>query len=195
MSIKWAFAAILLAHPALADGDCSFDAFSDTDKGDAARVVYEAPDAASKVLGVAPIYRPDGADYFFGTEFTVVSVQGDWVQVRDLRNSDGKIVGPDGWINGAHISLFAQTDMAFSQANPASDVVWSADPMDHPDWPVANALLDCDGEWALIRFSTSEVVEGALVPKAEVTGWVRGVCAQQATECDRVYGDALQPAD
>ncbi len=174
---------VVLAMPALADGACTFDAYTALD--DRAGIpIHAGPSATTDVLGLAPVETP-GSDYAaFGTGFRVTEMQNGWARIADVVSVDGTATGPDGWIDGRHIAFEAQTEVAFAAPDAAADVVWAGE-----QWPFAQGLLDCDGAWALIRFDAIQMSGGQRVVTGSVTGWVRGVCGNQLTTCDGTFGD------
>jgi hypothetical protein len=175
--------AMLIASPAVADGSCAFDAYTGSD--DLADIpIHAGPSDASAVLGMAPVEVPDSDYAEFGTGFRVVEMQDGWARITDVTSVDGTATGPDGWIDGRHIGFEAQTEVAFAAPDAASDVVWAGE-----QWPFADGLLDCSGAWALIRFGTVDGSGPEPVVTGPVTGWVRGVCANQLTTCDGIWGD------
>ena len=175
---------LLMAGPAMADGICDFAAYTrSADLGHIA--IHAGPSATSDVVGMAPIEPPESEYAQFGTEFRVLEMRDGWAKVTDVTSFDRTGKGPDGWIDGQQIGLSAQTSKAFAAADADSAVMWASENL----WPYADALLDCDGEWALVRFDDIDISATPSVVTGSVTAWVRGVCAAQETTCDGVKGD------
>jgi hypothetical protein len=178
--------AVLAASPVLAEGACSLPGFSEDD--DAVEVhILIAPHEGAARAGIAPRLVPQGEDFARSAEFDIVEMRDGWARVENVVSFDGAVTAPAGWINGNLIWFVAQTEAAFAAPDAAADVVWSGD-----NWPVARAVLDCSGDWALIRFDNVQMVNNDFVSQGEVTGWVRGVCGLQETTCDGTFGDRLQ---
>jgi hypothetical protein len=179
---------VLAASPAFADGTCRLPGFSADD--DAVDVhILAGPSAEDPIVGIAPRLVPEGEDFARSAEFDIIAMRDGWARVENVVSFDGTQTAGSGWINGNLIWFVAQTEMAFAAPDAAADVVWSGD-----NWPVARAVLDCDGDWALIRFDDVQLVGNDFVSQGEVTAWVRGVCGLQETTCDGTYGDVRPPA-
>jgi predicted amino acid-binding ACT domain protein len=177
--------AMLVGSPSFADGVCALPGFSENDDAVEVHLLAEPFDGAARV-GIAPRVVPEGEDSARSAEFTIVEMRDGWARVENVVSFDLTQTAPPGWINGELIWFVAQTEVAFTAPDAASEVVWSGD-----HWPVARAVLDCDGDWALIRFDNVQLVNSDFVSLGEVTGWVRGVCMLQETTCDGTYGDRL----
>ncbi len=171
------------ASPAFADGTCDFRGFSEDD--DAVEVhILAGPSADNLVVGIAPRLVPEGEDFARSAEFDIVEMRDGWARVENVISFDQTQTATPGWIHGDLIWFSVQTSKAFAAPDAGSDIVWSGD-----NWPVARAVLDCAGEWALIRFDDVQLVGNDFVSQGEVTAWVRGICGLQETTCDGMQGD------
>jgi hypothetical protein len=175
--------ALLAASPVLAQGPCTLPGFSANNDAVEVHILTEPREGAT-IAGIAPRAVPEGEDFAFSAEFDIVEMQDGWARVENVTSFDGTQTAPAGWINGGLIWFVAQTGLAFAAPDAGAEAVWTGD-----NWPVARALLDCEGEWALIRFDDVRLVDDAFTSQGEVTGWVRGVCGLQETTCDGVAGD------
>jgi hypothetical protein len=174
---------VLVAGPAFADGTCTLPGFGADD--DAVEVhILAGPSDESPIVGIAPRLVPEGEDFARSAEFDIVEMRDGWARVENVVSFDGTQIALPGWIHGSLIWFVVQTEKAFAAPDAAADVVWSGD-----NWPVARAILDCDGDWALIRFDDVQLVGNDFVSQGEVTAWVRGVCGLQETTCDGLQGD------
>lgn len=174
---------LCFAGPALAERACTVPGFSEDD--DAVEVhILAAPAEDAAILGIAPRLVPEGEDFARSAEFDITEMQNGWARVENVTSFDQTVQASSGWIYGDLIWFVAQTEKAFTAPDSAAEVVWSGE-----NWPVARAVLDCAGEWALIRFDDVAWVGDDLVSQGEVTGWVRGICSLQETTCDGVEGD------
>jgi len=166
----------LLASPAMAQGTCQIAASAKT--GQFLKVpIYAAPSSTSEVLGVAPEYREGTDGPSLGARFVVTEMRNGWARATGVTDWSGTVPGPDGWIGPMNIMLMPQTRRGFAVASASSNTVWEGE-----DWPVAEGLLDCQGEWGKVR----------LLPvggEAVITAWVRGFCDDQAKPCEGVTGD------
>jgi hypothetical protein len=167
---------VCLAGPAMAETVCSFEAYTVAGPGVAVQIM-DAPSADAKVLGIAPLFQPEGEDVIFGAEFTVTGMQDGWARVTNLTDWERGVTAPDGWINGEFIRFIAQTEAVFAGPDAGSAVVWESTDI----WANPFAVHDCTGEWAEISFRDDQ-------PQT-VRGWVRGICGIQETTCDGVRGD------
>jgi hypothetical protein len=185
-------ALMLSAGVSLADGLCNFRAYSRAVLPDQV-AIHAEPSAGSAILGPAPV-EPPGTEFAeFGAEFHVVEMRDGWAKVTGATSFERTATGPDGWIDGRQIAFEAQTQIAFAAPDAGSERVWSGD-----NWPYPTAVLDCDGDWALIVFEDYEFVDVFendefvavdRVVNGLVTGWVRGICAAQETSCEGKAGD------
>lgn len=174
---------ICMASPAFADGACALRGFSADD--DAVEVhILAGPSADDLIVGIAPRLVPEGEDFARSAEFDIVEMRGGWARVENVVSFDQTQNAGQGWIHGDLIWFSVQTEMAFAAPDAGAEVVWTGD-----NWPVARAVLDCTGEWALIRFDDVQLVGNDFVSQGEVTAWVRGACGLQETTCDGTYGD------
>jgi hypothetical protein len=167
---------LLLGVPAVAQASCQIVASAKT--GQFLKVpIYAGPSSTSEVLGIAPEYRVGTNDPGLGARFVVTEMRNGWARVSEVTDWSGEVPGPDGWIGPMNIMLIPQTRRGFAVASAASQVVWEGE-----DWPQADGLLDCQGEWGRVRLLPAE---GA----ATITAWVRGFCDDQAKPCEDVTGD------
>lgn len=172
----------LLPFAAHADGLCDFDGYTDgTHPWDVA--IHAGPSLDSAVIGVAP-RAAQGSDYEgFGADFSVVEMKDGWARIANLQDADGNHFKTEGWIDGAYVQFVPQTEVAFAVPDQTGPVVWSGSD------PFSNALLDCHGEWALIRFDLVDTDGQVWLASGQQIGWVRGICASQTTTCDGLIGD------
>lgn len=166
----------LVATSAMAQGDCQIAASART--GQFLKVpIHAGPTPTSEVIDIAPEYRdgPDGA--ILGARFVVSEMRNGWARVTNVTDWSGTVPGPDGWIGPTNIMLLPQTRRGFAVASGSSQVVWQGE-----DWPVAEGLLECRGEWGRVRLLPAE-------GGPAVMAWVRGFCDDQAGPCEDVTGD------
>lgn len=177
---------LLLPAPALAGGPCDFPAFGNTRLADPI-AIHAAPAAGSPVVGLAP-HGETGTEFEGESAyFKVVAMQDGWARVEDGQSADYETALPDGWVDSALLTLFAQTELAFVAPDPASNPVWQA--MEMEDGVAAEVVLDCSGEWARIRFADYHRQGDERIIAGFLTGWVRGICGSQRTTCDGLVGD------
>ncbi|NJS39998.1 MAG: hypothetical protein HC783_14380 [Rhodobacteraceae bacterium] len=171
-SVLWV---VLLGSPALAQDACQIAASAKT-AAFAKVPIHAAPVSTSEVLDVAPSYQAEGGAVL-GARFMIAEVRGGWARVTGVTDWSGAVQGPDGWIGGLNIVLLPQTNRGFAVASAGSKVVWEGN-----EWPVADGLSDCKGEWGKVRLQGAD---GA----GAVTAWVRGFCDDQSAACEGVTGD------
>ena len=178
--------ALVVPMAALAQEACNIPAYSVGNLG--VRIaVHEAPELSSPVLG-ALIRGENGTDdEGLGAEFTIVEAKDGWVRIAGVTGIDGVGPGgPEGWIDGAYVRFVAQAELGFAAPDAGSDVAYA-----NQNWPFAQAVLDCSGEWAQIRFDLVQDGAEDWVALGQTTAWVRGACSNQRTTCDGVYGDRM----
>ncbi|MFZ1467920.1 MAG: hypothetical protein WAT09_02970 [Paracoccaceae bacterium] len=169
----------------LADEACRIPAYSSDSFGfDIA--VHEGPSLTSPVKGVLAKGQPGTDDEGFGAEFVVVEMVGGWARIAQVTGPDGiGPGGPEGWMDGGYIQFVAQTGRGYAAPDAGSDPVYTG-----TEWPYAQALLDCSGDWAQIRFDVLDLTGRETVSLGQTTAWVRGACSNQRTTCDGLSGDA-----
>lgn len=166
----------LVGSPAMAQEACQLAASART--GSFVKVpIHAAPISTSEVIDIAPEYRDAATGAVLGARFVIREMRGGWARVTDVTDWSRSVKGPDGWIGALNIVLIPQTSRGFEVASASSKVAWEG-----KDWPVAEVLLDCKGEWGKVRLQGSD-------GSAPVTAWVRGFCDDQAAACDGVTGD------
>jgi hypothetical protein len=168
---------VLLGTPAMAQDVCQIAASART--GSFVKIpIHAAPSSTSEPLGIAPEYKDESSGNVLGARFVVTEMRNGWARVTGVTDWSKTVPGEEGWISAMNVVLKPQTNRAFDVASPASKVAWEGD-----DWPIAEVLLDCKGEWGKVR------LRGADSPDV-VTAWVRGFCDDQAGSCEDVTGDA-----
>jgi hypothetical protein len=172
-SIMWI---AFFSCPALADEICQISASAKS--GAYVKVpIHVAPTSTSDVDELAPEYRDEATGAILGARFVVTEMRNGWAHVTDVTDWSRTVPGPDGWISVVNIVLAPQTYRGFAVASPSSKVAWEGD-----NWPLAEALIDCKGEWGKVRLRAAAEAE-------VVTAWVRGFCDDQSAPCEGATGD------
>lgn len=167
---------VLLGSPAMAEGACQIAASAKA--GEYVKVpMHAAPTSTSEALGLAPDYRGGEGGVVLGARFVVTEMRNGWAFVTGVTDWSGAVPAPDGWINAINIVLVPQTNRGFAVASPASKVVWEG-----TDWPKAEVLLECKGEWGKVLIRADD---GA----GSINAWVRGFCDDPTKPCEGVTGD------
>jgi hypothetical protein len=173
---NWILWVTLLGSPAMAQDACQIAASART--GSYMKVpIHAAPTSTSEVLEVAPEYRDEATGRVLGARFVVVEMRNGWARVTNVTDWSRTVSASDGWIGAINIALAPQTYRGFAVASPSSKLIWEG-----TNWPAAEVLIDCKGEWGKVRLRTAEAAES-------VTAWVRGFCDNQADICEGVGGD------
>jgi len=156
---------------------CDFKAYT----GSSGKIVVRSePKDDASVVGTLPAstYDPD-IDAQVGTDLDVIEARDGWFRVL----SYDPFPSVKGWIPGRYIEFDLQTDFVHAAPDANSAVV--ATSWDLPDgggrmfftWREPS---DCKGKWVKARFTGRDGIER--------DGWAAGVCADQYTTCDGVYG-------
>ena len=167
---------LLLGTPVMAEGACQIAASART-AGVTKVPIHVAPTSTSDIIEIAPEYRAEDGGAVLGARFTVVEMRNGWARVTDVTDWSGAVPGPDGWINAINVALAPQTNLAFDVASPASKVLWEG-----PEWPKAEVLIDCKGEWGKVLIRSPDGT-------GSVNAWVRGFCGDPTIPCEGVTGD------
>jgi len=159
---------------------CQFRAYTFSDEPVDLR---SAPANGAPVIGRLPAatYDPDiGAE--LGPEMDVLEARNGWFRVR---SHDPTV---SGWVPGRVLEFDLQTDKAFIAPDANGAVV--ATSWDMPDGRMQftwREPSDCKGHWVKALFTGRDGIERS--------GWAAGVCANQLTTCDSVYGEMLPYKD
>ena len=161
---------------------CDFNAYS------ASRervIVRSAPAVDAVVVGRLPEakFDPD-LERDIGTEMDVLEARDGWFRIRGYDPSPFV----EGWIAGRHLEFDLQTDKVFAAPDSGAAVV--ATSWDTPDGHISftwRDLSDCKGKWVNARFTGLDGIER--------DGWAAGVCGNQDTTCDGVYGERHEHRD
>jgi hypothetical protein len=141
--------------------------------------VRMAPTAGARAAGKLPgaSYDPDlGADV--GTDIDVIEARDGWFRIRSHEPE------LQGWIPGRYIEFDLQTDKAFAAPDSSAAVVATSwDTAEGRTTLTWNEPSDCKGHWVKALFAGQDRIERS--------GWAAGVCANQYTTCDGVYGEWL----
>lgn len=176
---NWIYWVALLGSPAMAQDSCEIAASART--GSFMKIpIHAAPTSTSEVLEVAPEYRDDATGAVLGARFVIAEMRNGWARVTNVTDWSQTVPGSDGWIGAINIALAPQTYRGFAVASPSSKVIWEG-----TDWPAAEVLIDCKGEWGKVRVRTEADAE-------PVTAWVRGFCDNPTETCTDVIGDGGQ---
>lgn len=168
---NWVMWVALLGSPAVAQEPCNIAA--------SARVapftkvpVHAAPSSTSEVLEIAPEFDDGGT--MRGARLQIMAVQNGFAQATVTDWS--RTVPPfEGWISIRNVQVSPQTNRGFAVASASSRVVWEG-----TEWPAAEGLVECKGEWGKVTIRDAA---------SSVAAWVRGFCDDQAAACDGVTGD------
>lgn len=170
---------VLVGSPAIAQDACQIAASART--GSFMKVpIHAAPTSTSEVLEVAPEYRDEATGAVHGARFVVTEMRNGWARVTNVTDWSQTVSISGGWIGAINIALSPQTYRGFAVASPGSKVVWEG-----TNWPAADVLIDCKGEWGKVRLRTGDDAEA-------VTAWVRGFCDDPSGTCEGVTGDGTQ---
>jgi hypothetical protein len=176
---NWILWVTLLGSPAMAQDACQIAASART--GSFMKVpIHAAPTSTSEVLEIAPEYRDETTGTPLGARFVVVEMRNGWARVTNVTDWSQTVAGSDGWIGAINIVLAPQTFRGFAVPSSSSKIVWEG-----ANWPSAEVLIDCKGEWGKVRLRGAEDTE-------PVTAWVRGFCDNPSATCDGVIGDARE---
>lgn len=188
-------AALALGLPmaALAQEPCNIPAYTWGSFGfDVA--VHGGPSRISPVKGVLAKGEMGTDDEGLGAKFVVVEMVNGWARIAQVAGPDGiGPGGPEGWIHGGYIHFVAQTERGYAAPDRASPQLYPGPvaEQENANWPYAQALLDCTGDWAQIRFDVTVRAGHDPVSLGQTTAWVRGSCSNQRTTCDGVSGDRM----
>ena len=119
-----------------------------------------------------------------GTEMDVLEARDGWFRIRGYDPSPFV----EGWIAGRYLEFDLQTDKVFAAPDSGAAVV--ATSWDTPDGHISFTWRDpsdCKGKWVNARFTGRDGIER--------DGWAAGVCGNQDTTCDGVYGERHEHRD
>ena len=174
---NWILWVTLLGSPAMAQDACQIAASARTTGSFMKVPIHAAPTSTSEVLEVAPEYLDEATGNVLGARFVIAEMRNGWARVTNVTDWSQTVVGPDGWIGAINIALVPQTYRGFAVASPSSKIVWEG-----TEWPTAELLIECKGEWGKVRLRGGE-------DPTPVTAWVRGFCDTPDATCEGVTGD------
>ena len=184
-----AFLLAVSAGPVWGQVPCGFTAFALSETADPS--IHAGPSPETPVLGHAPSQQDAPGDTIWGASMWVVEMRDGWAQVKEVSPHDGSVLELEGWIRATDLYVSIQTEVVYAAPDPASDVVYAG-----WEWPRAEALLDCRGDWVKVRFmSFVETTPDDWVEAGMKVGWLRGVCGNQETTCDGLMGDSRPPRE
>jgi hypothetical protein len=176
--------------------------------------VRARPDIRAPIVGNIPFDpgKPDQDYRGFGVQFDILASRNGWIKIRNATDghqrpglADKQIYRGEGWVHGSRVTFYVQS--ARVRAQPSREAPLIAEmriPRTHkgqtnwdPEWltDVAKleAVIACDGAWALVRYrGKTELAGEALAPEAiakDGAGWVTGICPVQETTCDMTTKD------
>ena len=168
--------------------------------------VRATPDAAGDVIAtLARSYDRGQESWTLGARVEIVSASNGWFLIEDAthpiemfgetdeeaelpRGVGGNEVRSSyrgrGWVNGTQLSVFIQAAEALrATAEPNPRTVFDLLPHDEHNTNVVTALLDCQGDAALLAVTRSNGAEGeGWLDTVSETGQAQ-LCANQVTTC------------
>jgi hypothetical protein len=170
------FWVVMLASPAVAQDTCQIAASARTAAFPTVPI-HAAPTSTSEVLDVAPQYQENGTGPVLGARFVVTEMRSGWARVTGATDWSGQVEVSDGWIGASNVVLSPQTYRGFAVASASSKVMWEGG-----QYPVAEVLIECKGEWGKVRLRSADGTGAA-------TAWVRGFCDDPVHGCEGITGD------
>lgn len=171
---------------------CDFGGWS-IDRDPKGLNVRAGPSATARIVRTLPppAYDPDYEREMF-SGFDVFEARDGWFLIGVLDARDARDDKPVkwGWIHGSKIGFAVQSDVAFTEPDPASAVAaveWEDKQGWHPfDY---RHPIDCKGHWVKLTVSGQD--------RRERIAWTRGICDIQETTCDgglhETRGDIRRP--
>ena len=182
---------------------CSFGAFvNETDR--AGLNVRRSPSATSKILGKLPAnYKDPDSPMIVRVEVTVLASQNGWFLIEGATDNTMLTEKPErpmyegkGWVSGKKLAIKTQASKArLTPDGKAETAFLVGNVLDGDSLSKPGQLVACDGKWALVEYSLSDVPKADLpeikinpAAKAGATtgrirGWVNRICATQETSC------------
>jgi len=163
------------------------------------REVRSAPDAAAPVVGRILEPWTDGQGSLW-VSFQIRASQDGWLLIEGAGDDPVLTNGVDrpmyrgaGWIRGEGVSVGVQASQAFAEPRHSSDIIVQTGTN---ELDFVSAVMACDGNWVLARWTENGFREYRYDPRAVVAteplvleAWATGICNIQETSCDMASGD------
>ena len=179
---------------------CSIDAWV-VERDPAGLNVRAGAHHDAPILGTLPAYVPDGERRGFGIPVRITAARNGWFRIAGAHDDPARSGKPprstypgEGWVAANMVRFKLQSGRAHTAPLPSSRVLLDIGSDDVTELGEITRVRDCVGDWVQVdlrlnarRDPKTDALLSLPAERQMVVerAWLRGVCANQETTCDR----------
>jgi hypothetical protein len=166
--------------------------------------VRQTPSATGKIIGKLPAnYKDPDSAMVVRVEVAILASLNGWFLVDGATDNTTLTEKPErpmysgkGWVSGKKLAIKTQANKARLAPEGAAETAFLVgDLLDGDSLSKPAQLVACNGKWAMVEYSLSDVPKSQWseikinpaaklgAPAGRVRGWVNKICATQETSC------------